>query len=68
MSSACGDEIVIEQLEEFGRKPGRGWLCVRIQDMNDDMSGALGLASTTARCPRRCPKAGDGSRHGSPAM
>ncbi len=44
MSSAV-TENVIGQLQEFG-ETRRGWLGVRIQDMNEDMSEALGLAST----------------------
>lgn len=44
MSSAVAKNV-IGQLEEFG-ETRRGWLGVRIQDMNEDMSEALGLAST----------------------
>lgn len=44
MSSAVATNV-IAQLQEFG-ETRRGWLGVRIQDMNDDMSEALGLAST----------------------
>lgn len=44
MSSAVA-ENVIGQLKEFG-ETRRGWLGVRIQDMNEDMAEALGLAST----------------------
>lgn len=41
MSSAVA-ENVIDQLQEFG-ETRRGWLGVRIQDVNEDMAEALGL-------------------------